>query len=344
VAWIPQTAGRTILAFGAVVALLLLYLRRGVLLARSLFPVFALLSVLTVLMPWNWMFAAQAAAFPAPVQVRFDPEASRYRPAAGEAHDDYAAGAAQVQLRGRSAGDIEVENRLRRAQGDVTVYLPLAIVGLPSTSLLWADRATVNLRDASGRAVWTGRGDDLKRDGARAYEAVRIPALTYEAAKDRPLMLQIDYSLSVLNPGAPVSAPALGADASLAGFGRCFSGRDSDGDEVELRCLRAGRAPSCVAVSLEDSATGRRNPQSLICAPDYAPYESRPFPDAISRFQVEAPFRDRLGLAHYPVDGSALGRARLVLTRYDASAHLTRQVTGQVRLADWTAGGSKHRD
>ncbi len=235
-----------------------------------------------------------------------------------------------------------VENTLRRAQGDVTLYLPLAITGLashalPSNPLLWADRAMVSLSDVGGRVVWTGRGDDLKRDGGRAYETVRIPALTYEAAKDRPLRLQIDYSLSVLDAQPPVSAPALGADVSLAGFGRCFSGRDSDGDEVELRCLRAGRAPSCVAASLEDPAAGRRNPQSLICAPDYAPYDSRPFPDAISRFQIEAPFRDRLGLARYPVDGSALGRARLTLTRYDASAHLTRRVTAQIRLADWTA-------
>ena len=149
---------------------------------------------------------------PAPVQVRFDAEASRYRPAAGETGDDYAAGAAQVQLRGRAAGDIVVENTLRRAQGDVTLYLPLAITGLsshalPSNPLLWADRAMVSLSDGDGRVVWTGRGDDLKRDGGRAYETVRIPALTYEAAKDRPLRLQIDYSLSVLNAQPPVSAP-----------------------------------------------------------------------------------------------------------------------------------------
>lgn len=350
VAWVQQTLARVVLAVGAIVALLLLYFRRRVVLARSVFPVFAGLSVLATFLPWDWMFAVQQSASAAPagsqaVGLAFDPQAPRYRPAPGENTDDYSVGAGQVQLRGRSAGDIAVENRVRRAQGDVTVFVPMRISGLPAGALAWADRATVTLRTQSGRVVFEGHGDDLKLDRTRsaspvttAYEAIRIPALVYERSKDEPLMLEVDYSLSVLRPGAPVAAAALGADTQLPGFGRCTTGRDSDGDDVELRCLRAGRAPSCVSVTLSDMVSGQSNPDTLICAPDYSPYNARPFPDAISRFQVEAPFRDRLGLGNYPVGGAQLGRSQMVITSYEASRHVALRLTApRVHLATWTA-------
>ena len=350
VAWIPQTIARIVLAAGAVVAVLLLYFRRRVALARGVFPAFALLSVLTVLLPWNWIFALQTAAAPAPagppVALALDPAAPRYRPAPGESADTYAPGAAQVQLRGRAAGDIPAETRARLARGDIVVYAPLHITGLAAGARPWADRAVVRLRSAGGRVLFEGRGDDLKLDrgvpaggGLRAYEAIRIPALVYEQAKDRPVTLEIDVSLTVLQPRPMLSMAALDADARLPGLGRCTSGRDSDGDEIELRCLTPGSPPSCLSAALDDPAAGRRNPDVLICAPNYAPYATRSFPDAFSRFEVEAPFRDRLGLGSYPVGADRLAQARVVLTRYDASAHLLRRATGPLRLADWTAAG-----
>ncbi len=349
VAWVQQTLARVVLALGAVAALLLLYFGRKVALARSVFPIFAGLSVLAAFLPWDWMFAIQEAASAAParsqpVDLAFDFQAPRYRPAAGENSDDYSAGAGQVQLRGRSAGDIAVENRVRRAQGDVTVFLPVRIRGLPAGALPWADRASVILRTQGGGVVFSGHGDELKLDRTAsgspvrtAYEAIRIPALVYEASKDKPLTLQIDYSMSVLRPWAPVAAAALGADERLPGFGRCTTVRDSDGDDIEIRCLKAGRTPSCVSATLRDMSSGQSNPETLICAPDYSPYNSRPFPDAISRFQVEAPFRDRLGLGNYPVGGGQLAHAQLVLTGYEASEHITRRLTApQIHLAAWT--------
>jgi hypothetical protein len=348
VAWIPQAVAAAALATGAVIALLLLYLRRRIALAWGILPVFAVLSALATLLPWSWIFAVQAAASPAPgaVGMRIDPAAPRHSPAPGESAEDYSAGAGQVQLRGRSAGDITVETKIRRGQGDVTVFIPVRIAGLPPGALPWADRADVTVRAQDGKVLFQGRGDELKLDRAQpaaspalAYEAVRIPALVFEAVRDKPASLQIDYSLTVLQPAAPVSAPALGADAELAGFGRCTTDRDSDGDDIEMRCLKAGRAPSCVSATLKDVSSGQRNPETLICAPDYSPFSSRPFPDALSRFEVETPFRDRLGLARYPVGGAQLARAVMIVTRYDAAGHLTRRVTASgLRLADWTAG------
>jgi hypothetical protein len=353
VAWIPQTVGRIVLAIGAAAALALLYLRRRVAVARGVFPAFALLSLLTVLMPWTWIFAVQQTAVAAPaapaVTVAFDPAAPRYRPAPGESADTYAVGNAQVRLRGREAGDVPAETRARAAQGAIALYLPLRIVGLQAGAKPWIDRAVVRLKDAGGRVLFEGRGDDLKLDaagpspaGALAYEAVRIPGLTYQQAKDSPLTVEVDISLSALSPQPAQTIAALGADERLPGIGRCASGRDSDGDEIELRCVTPANPPSCLSAGLDDPAAGRRNPDVLICAPNYAPYATRSFPDAFSRFEVEAPFRDRLGLGSYPVGPEQLGRARVVLTRYEASAHLLRRVAaGQVRLADWTASAAR---
>jgi hypothetical protein len=341
VAWIPQTAGRIAMAAGAVIALFLLYLRRRVPLARRVLPAFALLSTLTALLPWGWIFAMQqtAAAAPAgpPVSVALDLSASPYRPALGENADVYAPGAGQVQLRGRAAGDIPAENRARSAQGNVAVYIPLRVSGLAAGARLWGDRADVRVTRPDGQLVFEDRGEDLKvqPDGV-AYQTVRVPALIFEHAKDQTLTLEITFSLSVLSPRPAQTIAALGADQRLPGLGRCTSGRDSDGDEIELRCLTPANPPSCLAAALDDPAAGRRNPDVLICAPNYAPYATRSFPDAFSRFEVEAPFRDRLGLGTYPVGSDRLSQARVVLTRYEASAHLVKRVTaGGVRLADW---------
>jgi len=75
-----------------------------------------------------------------------------------------------------------------------------------------------------------------------------------QAAKDEPLTLEIDYSLSVLRPGETVAAAPLGGEALLPGIGRCATDRDSDGDDIALRCLQTGPAPSRA-----DAASMRRD-------------------------------------------------------------------------------------
>ena len=347
VAWVPQALAPLMLAAGALVALFLLYVKRRIALAHCLFPMFAVLSALATILPWGWVFALEKAAAGPPVvnavKISIDPEAPRYRPAAGESLDDYTVGNAQVELRGRSPGDIETANRTRRAEHDVTILIPIRMAGLPAGALPWVDRAVVILRRQDGQVVFQGRGDDLKLDEtqtgsspALAYVAVRMHGSAYEALKDTAVTAEVDYSLSVLRPRQPVEIAALDARAHLPGFGQCTTDRDSDGDDVELRCLQAGEAPSCIAATLQDPATGRRNPETRICAPNYAPYDPQLFPDAIRRFQVEAPFRDRLQLRDYPVGGAELGHAMLVLTRYDASQHVSGRVTANpVRLASW---------
>jgi hypothetical protein len=55
-------------------------------------------------------------------------------------------------------------------------------------------------------------------------------------------------------------------------------------------------------------------------------------------FAVILPFRDPVGLAHFPVDGSKLRESRAVLQLYRAQDHFTRKlVIPDVRLRNWEA-------
>jgi hypothetical protein len=50
------------------------------------------------------------------------------------------------------------------------------------------------------------------------------------------------------------------------------------------------------------------------------------------------PFRDLSGLAKYPVDGSQLGEAEVVVETFKPVDHFTRNVVvPSTRLKDWTA-------
>jgi hypothetical protein len=350
IAWIPQLLARLVLGAGAATVLCLLYLRRRLALGRILLPCFAFASALTSLLPWGWMFAAQEAVAASAqrqsaVSLAIDPTAPGYRPAAGEDIDSYSVGDAQVRLRGRAAGDIQVENQSRRSQKDVTVFIPIRVEGLPEDALPWVDRASITLRAADGRVLFQGRGDDLKfdptqsRSGATiAYEALRISGLLLESTRKMPVDVEIDYSFTILRAQPAVQVAALDGRAHLPGFGVCTTNLDSDGNDVELRCIKAGDAPSCVSAQLADAASGRVNPQTRLCAPDYASFDARLFPDALSRFQVEAPFRDPLSLATYPVGSTALDHAKFLVARYDSSLHFSRHLSAaKVSLDRWTA-------
>ena len=107
-----------------------------------------------------------------------------------------------------------------------------------------------------------------------------------------------------------------------------------------LRCLQAGKVPSCGTVFLEHPSSGRRNPPITFCSPDYAPYpRGHAIPDAMGRFGRNLPFRDPTGLAHYPVDGSQLAESQVVLRTYQPLDHFTRRlVIPEIRLKDWESG------
>jgi len=112
--------------------------------------------------------------------------------------------------------------------------------------------------------------------------------------------------------------------------------------------MKTGAAPTCVSVTLENPVNGRRNPEQWNCHPDYAPYRTHPYPDAIAQLGADPPFRDVDGLTQYPVDASQLPDAQVNLKSYRPKAYFTRRlVIPQIRLSEWAAspagGGIRQR-
>jgi len=90
---------------------------------------------------------------------------------------------------------------------------------------------------------------------------------------------------------------------------------------MELETFQIGGACDPLPHSqLEDSSRSLHNPVTGLCYPD------------------EVPFFDRSGLVHYPVDGSGIEGAHLVLQTYDPRDHFRRRLTvHEIRLADFVA-------
>jgi hypothetical protein len=62
------------------------------------------------------------------------------------------------------------------------------------------------------------------------------------------------------------------------------------------------------------------------------------FPDNLTRFGTNLPFRDPSGLAKFPVDGSQLPQSRVVIRMYEPEDHFTRSlVIPRIKLSDWEA-------
>ena len=181
--------------------------------------------------------------------------------------------------------------------------------------------------------VRTSQGGDV-----RLHQVIVLPAKVAALIKDQAVRLEIDYSLTLMGLTAATSAPAVGGDARLSGFGRCRTRSDDEGDDVVVGCLKPGHAPDCVAGTLENRASGRRNPEDYLCRPDYAPF-SAPYLDVVHQFEGELEFRDPKGLASYPVGTAEVGRAMALLKSYTPDAHFTRRlVIPNVALGDFEAG------
>jgi hypothetical protein len=131
---------------------------------------------------------------------------------------------------------------------------------------------------------------------------------------------------------------AVSADQRSAALGWCQTKLDADGDEIELGCVTTRTAPACITITLENPGSGERNPPVGSCDPDYTPFAAHVYPDALSQFAFEIPFRDRRGLTTYPVDGEQIGDARLLVQTYRPAAHFTRRLLiPEIRVGEWVA-------
>jgi hypothetical protein len=332
--WVPESARLALFLLGAIAVLGVQYYRRRTFAARLLLSGVGLLCLLTELLPWQSAFAIEQRLSPnrgggRPILVAFGPDLGKFRNPAGLNLDE-----------------AELWRRVRRGEGEAFVYLPLRVSGLPTDVVLHADRSEVRLIGTDGKTENVGPGGDLeiRKEGpgdgvARIHQAIHIRGDLYNRMKDRPVRLEVHYSLTLFRLSNSYAIPALNGDQRMPGVGWCATKVNDSGTSVRFRCLEAGQAPSCATLFLEHVPDGRRNPERSACEPDYKPFFGRYFPDdAMGRFGVNLPFRDPSGLAKFPVDGPQLPQSRVVVRVYQPQDHFTRElVIPEIRLKDWEA-------
>lgn len=330
--WVPESTWFALALLGVAAVLGLQYFRRKTMPARWLMGAAALLCLCTGFFPWQAAFAIQQARTARPgsagaVMVAFEPSRGKlHRP-----------GGLNIYQPGP---------RSRISEGDVFVYLPLRIAGLPDDSVLRADHAEVRLisSDRGVRSIEPLDNLEVRREGhgeseKRIYYGIHVPGDIYALIVDQPVRLEIDYSVTLFGLGASYALPALNGDQRTPDLGWCATKVNSAGTSVNFRCLQAGKAPSCSTLFLEHTPSGRRNPALSSCSPDYGPYLRRSIPDAMGRFGRNLPFRDPSGLAQYPVDGSQIAESRVVVRTYQPLDHFTRRIEiPEIRLKDWESG------
>jgi hypothetical protein len=335
--WVPASARFALLLIGTSTVLLVQYYRRKTFLGRGLLAGVVLLCLMTQYLPWQAAFAIERRLSEKPgagsgVVIAFDPSLGRAASPSGLSLNDETA--------------TRLLRRLRR-DSDTAVYLPLLISGLDPDVVLKGDRTEVRVIDLDGRTTRLGPAEELEvfNEGTlssdkKIHHAIHIRGDVYERLKDKPLRLEIDYSLTFMRLSGAHAVPALDGEGRMQGVGWCKTRMNDAGTAILLGCLEAGRIPHCASVFLENVATGRRNPMISDCDPDYAPYFGSDFIyDAMGRFGVDLPFRDPAGLTHYPVDGPLLPASRVVLRTYEAEDHFSRRLVGpEIRLRDWQAG------
>jgi hypothetical protein len=349
-AWVPSLLRGVVLLVAAAGVLILQYRWRRTSAARVLCAVALVAGLGASLLPWRTTVRLEQALTASArddggIVVAFAPDAGRFRPPAGQALDDVS------EKPGMGPEDVAAENRRRRAEGARTVFLPLHVSGVIPDERLLADRSEVAVVTRDGRVVYRGTGNDLelRARGADAtvHQGIRVPGALFGGVKAEPVDVELEYWFTVFRPSATYALPARGGNQRLPGIGWCATKVDDAGTRVMFQCLQPGERPSCLDVVLEHAPTGRRNPEVSLCVPDYTPYPGHTFPDALSRFGGRLPFYDPLGFVHYPVGGSQLSEARVLVTAFQPVQHLVRRVAiPAVRLEDWepqrpaSAGGS----
>jgi hypothetical protein len=336
ISWVPASGRFALLLVGASAVLVVQYYRRKTLAGRGLLVGVILLCLMTEYLPWQAAFAIEHGLSKNPgagsgIMIAFEPRLGKARSPSGLSLND---AAASLLLR-----------RFRR-DTDTAVYLPLRISGLAPDVVLKGDRGEVRVVDPDGHATRLGPAEELEvfNDGTRSgdaqiYHAVHVRGDLYEHLKDRPVRLEIDYSLTLMRLLSAHAVPALNGEQRIEGVGWCKTRMNNAGTAILFGCLEAGRTPHCGSVFLENVTTRRRNPMVSDCDPDYAPYFGDSFIyDAMGRFGATLPFRDATGLTHYPVDGERLPDSHVVLRAYEAADHFSRRlVVPEIRLKDWQA-------
>ena len=330
VGWTAVVLRVTVVVVSAAAILWVQYFHRKTQASRILLGTSAALVLCIQLLPWKPAFAIEQHFSRKPVSgtaitIAFDPSQRKFETTFGAT----------------LAFDLDRFTGEQEAQ----VFVPLLVEGIGTDSILISDYADLRISGRGGRAIFHGTGQKLEVDeegrnfpGRPVYQEIAMPLTSLMREKNQPVQLQIAYSLTLFHLAQSYAIPALNGAERMPVLGSCETRLNNTGTTVALRCLEADMPPACVTAFLENSATGARNPTRPVCRSEYEAYRVPPMPDALGHFVANLPFRDALGLAKYPVDGTQLADSRVVIRVYEPVDHFTRTLAiPNIRLGDWEA-------
>jgi len=302
--WIKDVAQVIWGLLGVAAILALQYGWRKTARGRWAFGAAALVWLAVQVAPWQSAFAIEERLSSLPstanqVQIAFEPNGTFHSQAAESARSSLS--------------------------GEVDLWLPLSVSGLSEDQLLISDSAAARLIGPDGTKFDLGSAGSPPQIDTHdpSQQLVWVPADIYDRLKYKPVGVQIDYSLTLVQANRQLM-PAGAADRWLEGIGRCATRPSAGHTWVELGCLAPGNMP-CIAVSLEYNGTSRGSVSRPGCNPDYFLFPARVNGDSIGRYAREL-----------PVVGPSVKDAQVVFTTYHPLAHFTRQVVARnIRLSDW---------
>jgi hypothetical protein len=288
-------------------------------LSRWLTGAFAILCILATFVPWTPAFAIQKTLSHVPgsgsaIEISFHPESAPRAPAI------------------TAAGSFQ------------PVFLPMEISGLAGDYALHADRTEVHVTDLTGRVYNFANAAALRAQGdpansvRSANQMLGVPSDLYSRIDGQTVRLDIVYSLTSFKLAASHSLSALNLNTHLSDAGWCRTRLNANQTAIQLACEQAGRVPGCVALQLQNASDGRSNPEIFNCElSDYGPILNwQIVPDGMAHSGALLPFREPNGLFKYPVGGSKLGEAQVVMRIYDPVDHFQRTVAiPRIKLSEW---------
>jgi len=311
--WLDTAAQLLWAAAAAAGILAFQYFRRRTTRARLAFAAGLLCWMALEFLPWRPLFAFEESLSRRPaaaesIHVAFDPSAGRLP------HTGHGREAVHFNSGGaKNPGG---------AKRDIGIALPVRFPGLADTELLVPDHIAVRLTSPAGETVYDGVTTlGIQSADQRPYEFVWIPEPTYNRVKDQPLRLDLDYSLTLIQPDAEITLPVAAGDRWIPGFARCVTRFSAPDNYLDLACLAPGQLPP--ATLFLEKPDGRQiSAHSEIERSNYAPFLARVSGDSITRMSANW--------------GEAAAGDRIIIRPYTAAAHFTRYLTiPEIRLGEW---------
>ena len=312
IAWIWQFCAHALLLLATLGTLLLQYFHRRTPVSRLLLFAGLLLFMWVPSLSWQPAFAVQQL-FARP------PHAGRAVALALDAGAGTDARFPDAQLLVADSDDGDEKPPVDRT---TLSSLPLSVSGLPERMILHADHTVIRLRRPDGTLLYTGTGHvfDARAAGdegtATVQQVVEIPATVRAQLRGQTVRLELDYSLTLMQPRAQVLMNALDGELRSATLGHCISRKDPGGNAIEVACLKAGESPPCRSLMLQQESRplgAEKFDCTLNYEPEFMRFSEEPIDHSKNRLPVAGP-------------AASLTGAHVLLRSYEPEDHMSRHL------------------